>query len=398
MLASPRTRPALASAALALALAAPAAAETPPPPRVPVQVTVRVLGAPPAFPTLLGSTPVTTTTETFVKDGGSCSAASAAGALELATGGSWEGHWNAGFGDYEVVSIEGQEYPFQPGSAENFFWSVWLNGSETATGVCGTALANGDQLLFFPGCFGSECPPPPDVLEVAAPPVAEVGAPVPVSVVSHPGAGGEPSPAAGAALSSEGAAAVSDAGGHATLTFAHPGSIAIHANGARGGPLSVPGEALICVHAGNDGTCGAPGPAPSAAGAPGGHYPPYSGPYALVAKITGLLDGHVYRHGHGPRLLSGQVLAHAPVAAVSLRLRRRRGARCFSFSGSREAFLRSRCGVGSFFKVSTSSSFSYLLPRPLPRGRYVLDIEATDSAGNHTELARGTSRIVFYVA
>ena len=33
----------------------------------------------------------------------------------------------------------------------------------------------------------------------------------------------------------------------------------------------------------------------------------------------------------------------------------------------------------------------------LAPGRYVLDIEATDVAGNHTSLARGTSRIVFYV-
>ena len=49
------------------------------------------------------------------------------------------------------------------------------------------------------------------------------------------------------------------------------------------------------------------------------------------------------------------------------------------------------------FKVSTAPSFSYLLPSTLAPGRYVLDIQATDVAGNRTTLARGTSRIVFYV-
>jgi hypothetical protein len=37
------------------------------------------------------------------------------------------------------------------------------------------------------------------------------------------------------------------------------------------------------------------------------------------------------------------------------------------------------------------------MPFALGRGEYVLDIEATDAAGNHTTLARGTSRIRFYV-
>jgi hypothetical protein len=39
-----------------------------------------------------------------------------------------------------------------------------------------------------------------------------------------------------------------------------------------------------------------------------------------------------------------------------------------------------------------------LLPFKLPAGRYVLDIEATDLAGSQTKLARGSSRVVFYVA
>ena len=47
--------------------------------------------------------------------------------------------------------------------------------------------------------------------------------------------------------------------------------------------------------------------------------------------------------------------------------------------------------------MSSTSRFSYLLPFALPPGEYVLDIEATDTAGNHTVLARGTSRVRFNV-
>jgi len=63
-----------------------------------------------------------------------------------------------------------------------------------------------------------------------------------------------------------------------------------------------------------------------------------------------------------------------------------------------DVFARARCGTAPFFGVATSRSFSYLLPASLPPGRYVLDVEASDAAGNQTTLARGSSRIVFYVS
>ncbi|HTZ86407.1 MAG TPA: hypothetical protein VMB05_07050, partial [Solirubrobacteraceae bacterium] len=62
-----------------------------------------------------------------------------------------------------------------------------------------------------------------------------------------------------------------------------------------------------------------------------------------------------------------------------------------------ERFQRARCGQGAFFKVGSTPSYSYLLPAALAPGRYVLDVQATDEAGNRTTLARGSSRIVFYV-
>jgi hypothetical protein len=384
-------------------LASPAAAETPPAPGEPGEVTVRVLGAPPTFPTLIGLTAVTTTTNPVVKDGGSCSGTSAAGALELATKGNWEGHWNSGFGDYELLSIDGQTYPFEPGAGKNYFWDFWLNGEASTKGICGAQVHPGDQLLFFPGCFGSECPPEPNVLGVEVPTVAEVASFVPVTVLSHPSAGGAPVPVAGASVTSEGTSATTDSGGHGTLAFAHAGRFTIHVTAGAGAPPSVPAEASVCVHAGNDGTCGTSAPAasgtPAAAGSGTLGARTSVGPKAIVAELTGLIDGHRYRRGHAPRVLAGKVTAPSTVTSISLRLRRTYRSRCWAYDGRRERFLRVRCRRGGFFRVAPAGgSFSYLLPARLQPGRYVLDMKATDAAGNHTALVRGTSRIVFYVA
>ena len=117
----------------------------------------------------------------------------------------------------------------------------------------------------------------------------------------------------------------------------------------------------------------------------------------MVARALAPSEGRVYRRGHAPRLLSGQVLAHTAVTSVSLELHRRNRGHCSEYDAVSERFVRARCGHGRYFKVSESASFSYLLPAPLRKGRYVLDVQATDAAGNRTTLARGTSRIVFYV-
>ena len=391
MLKDSRLLAALLPLALICLPVAPAAAAS----GAPSTVGVRVLGAGPAFPTLLALTEVTTATAAVEKAGGSCAGTSAAGALELATGGNWEGKWNSGFGDYEVISIEGQAYPFEPESNKNYFWSLWLNGRETPTGICGTALETGDQVLFFPSCFGSECPAPPSVLVLEGPAAVEPGVPVAFTVLSYPSSGGEPAPAAEATVSAEGVSGQADPSGHATLTFTRAGSFAVHATAG----AAVPGEARICVHAGNDGSCGTHPPAASSAGATNGRQPPapYTGPFAVVARALNPSEGSVYRRGHAPRLLSGQVLAHTAVTSVSLELHRRNRGRCSEYDAVSERFVRARCGHGRYFKVSESASFSYLLPAPLGKGRYVLDVQATDAAGNRTTLARGTSRIVFYV-
>jgi hypothetical protein len=367
----------------------------------PATVTVRVEGL---TETKLQPTTVTTTTAPVVNDGvlaHACSGTSALGALQLATDGNWSGPWNGGFNEYEIFSIEGESHPFEPGAPANYFWSLWLDEKESSVGACGAELQPGDRVLFFPSCFGKACPPEPSPLGIEAPASANVGESVAVTVKRY-SAHGMASLAVGAKVEGGGVSATTDSSGRATLTFRAQGNATLKVTA----PESIRTEATVCVHAGNDGNCGTQAPAaptgpatPTARGGIAGFVAsaPYTGPYAVVAQASGLVDGHVYGAGRSPRVLSGRVLAHTTVSSISLELRRSYKRHCYAYDGARARFLRARCGHGSLFKVASNGTFSYLLPSPLPPGRYVLDVRATDAAGNRTSLARGTSRIVFYV-
>jgi Domain of unknown function (DUF4430) len=126
-------------------------------------VTVEVLGKPPASKVLV-KRKVTLPAKRVVKDGGSCSGDSAAGALQLATKGRWGGTWEAKFGDYEVTKIEGIYLPFESKAAANWYWSFLVNGKEASAGVCGTKPKRGEKLLFKPACFGKACPKLPSAM------------------------------------------------------------------------------------------------------------------------------------------------------------------------------------------------------------------------------------------
>jgi hypothetical protein len=355
--------------------------------------------------TLLAPTSVTTTTAPVVNDGNpshACEGTSALGALQVATGGNWAGEWSETFSQYFINGIEGETHTFVE-HVRSYFWSFWLNDVEQLTGACGAHFEAGDRVLFFPIC-DELCPaePEPTPLEIEAPATANAGEAVKATVKQYSKTG-EPSPAVGAVIAWTGGEATTDSLGRATVTFASTGSIEMHVTGSASGPPAVRTETSICVHAGNDGTCGATAPsgAPSTSSSEGevlsSKSAPYRGPYAVVSRMTNLIDGHVYARRRAPRLLAGDVLAHTGVASVSLELRRRDNGRCYSYDGVLARFRSARCGQGSFFVVSHNTSFSYLLPAALGPGRYVLDSEATDIAGNHTALARGTTRIVFYV-
>jgi hypothetical protein len=182
--------------------------------------------------------------------------------------------------------------------------------------------------------------------------------------------------------------ALSAANGIATIEPAGVGELVLRATKPGDAPSA---PVTVCVHNGDDGRCGTQLAQHQAAA-------PYTGPFALVAAPGAPLDGHVYRAARAPRLLSGSIRGHSAVNSVSLELRRSFHGRCWAFDATRARFVRARCGKGTPFAVSSGATYSYLLPKALPRGRYVLDVLATDTAGNRTALARGTSRIVFYVA
>ncbi|MGO9487644.1 MAG: hypothetical protein ACLQBB_01295 [Solirubrobacteraceae bacterium] len=364
----------------------------------PATVTVRVEGE---AQTLLAPTQVTTNAAPVVKDGNpadSCPGTNAVGALQLATGGNWSGEWYGGglsegkfvgLG-YSLESVLGESHPFTGSS----YWTFWWNDKPSEEhGVCEAEMKPGDSILFFPECDAA-CSAPPSVLGVEAPTSAELGSEVDVTVTSYANPSGTPSPATGASIAYEGSTTTTDSQGHATLRASHVGDQTLRVTA----PNAIRTEATVCIHAGNDGNCGTSSSASSGgvAGFTSGGAP-YKGPYALVSDVTSIHDGAVYRRGHGPRLLAGQIHGHSAVSSVSLELRRSYKGRCSAYDGTRERFVPARCGTGSRFQAATSGSFSYLLPAALGPGRYVLDVSASDVAGNTVALVRGTSRMVFYV-
>ena len=354
----------------------------------PATVTVRVEGE---AGTLLAPTAVTTTGAPVVKDGkpeDSCSGYDAIGALEIATGGNWAGTWFSGFG-YSWETILGESHTF----AGNSYWAFWQNDAYSEKGICEATLHSGDTLLFAPAS-AAEGAPTPEPLGLQAPSEAAVGEAVPVTALAYANATGAPAPASGAAIAYEGKTAETDGAGHATLVFAHAGSQPLGVSK----PGTVRDESSICVRAAGEASCGSGGAA-GAGGVKGytGAGAPYKGPFALVADVTSLAGGHTYRRGHAPRLIAGRISSHSAVTSVSLALRRTYRGRCFAYDGGRGRFARARCGSAAFFAIAKEASFSYLLPGSLRPGRYVLDVQAADTAGNSLTLARGTSRLVFHV-
>ena len=122
-------------------------------------------------------------------------------------------------------------------------------------------------------------------------------------------------------------------------------------------------------------------------------------PATVTTVAAGVKSGRSYSKRKAPRILKGAVTVPtgATLKEVRIGLMRRNGKRCFVFSGSKERFVKSRCGAVRFFSVGDTESFSYLLPAALPAGHYVYDIEAVDASGRATKLVAGVSHVVFYV-
>ena len=342
--------------------------------------------------------PQTTVTLEAPEPVSGCPANSVAAAINLAVGGNWDHGEAASSGGAFTETILGRTLSFED---ESSTWAEWVD-YKWGGGICTDLLSEGDEVLMI----ADREPPPfaPTVLPLIvseAPSTVSVGQPftvkvqavrTPAGTFAEPGQG-TPEPVEGVTVAAGAASAVSAAGGVATLTIDAPGTYVLKATG-HGFVASAP--ISVCAHSGDDGSCGTSGPTASGP-VSAGPAAPYKGTFALVAHLASVLDGRHYTLKGAPRLLAGRISSHSSVTSVSLSLRRSYKGRCWAYDGVREAFARSRCGSAKAFKVAGSASFSYLLPGALKPGRYVLDVTGSDVAGNTIALARGTSRVVFYV-
>jgi hypothetical protein len=304
----------------------------------------------------VASTTLTTTRTKVTKDGNAahtCSGTSVAGALEQATGGKWTASWFDGLG-YAVDSIGGVKAP----ADFSAYWTLWINGKSSTTGVCDSELQAGDQVLEF------LCTSTPDFSSCTNLPLALTagrvrhGA-VKVKVVRLKG-DGTSEPVAGAVVhggtkdvttAADGSASVVLRDGQTALRATHTGDVA--------------SAQLSCLLGGKGGSCGSKDTTPP------------------VLQVKGIADGVTFAAADAPRTLHG--IARDPGGVtVWLRLTRHAGGVCKAFDGARGRFRTCPKQPEPLFAVGDRAKWSYLLPAKLAAGGYVLVVRATDNAGNAT--------------
>jgi hypothetical protein len=104
-------------------------------------VTVRVEGK---NKTLLAAKSVTPHAGVVKKAGHSCTAASGAGALNVATHGAWSATWFSSLG-FEVTKILGEADQF---STTHSYWEIFVGNVASQSGLCAIKLHRGEQILF----------------------------------------------------------------------------------------------------------------------------------------------------------------------------------------------------------------------------------------------------------
>jgi hypothetical protein len=243
-------------------------------------------------------------------------------------------------------------------------WGVAVNFHALQVGGCQAPLSTGADVLWAYDFFNN-----PRLLQLSGPAAVSVGTPFTVNVSD----GETGNAVAGASVGG----ATTDTNGHATVTIGQAGIQRLKASA----PSSIRSNALVVA---------------------AGVEPPKAtvDRTAPRARLLSPRSGHVYRfRTFSPRLIHVAVAeSGSGVRTVKLRLTRRVGKRCFSYSGKRERFLGAKCGTGFFFTVSDRADFTYLLPARLTRGHYVLDVVAIDKALNRDTVGdRGRNRSVFDV-
>lgn len=156
----------------------------------------------------------------FGAPAGACHAASAAGALDVASRHRWAGTWSTSFNDYEITSILGERHAF----SSKYFWEIFVNNASASAGACSLKLHRGEQLLFAAvPQKGTEFP-----IAIKAPSSATVGHTFTVTVVRF-NAKGKSKPLAGATVSVAGHSGQTDSHGTVPLTPSHAGTFTLRA-------------------------------------------------------------------------------------------------------------------------------------------------------------------------
>jgi hypothetical protein len=321
-----------------------------------------------------------------------CTYDTPAGPLEVASAGNWDRAKSppSSFAGL-VETVLGENHS----SSDHAFWSLWVNGT-WGSGICYQQIQNGDDVLLVGGGYDSNFNAVDLPLVVRDVPAhVYEGQPFTVTVQEpHPDLGafqdfqsgtGALQPAVGATVSVGGASATVGADGKATLTATQAGALQVQAT--RGIAPSRSDLYPVCVSDGDDGSCGTTKPIVIDRTAP-------------ASSLTGLAEGARFAAGKGPRELKGSVSDPSGILMVKLRITRTSGGHCSYFSGRKLRFRPMRCGAanGYWFKIGSDGSWSYLLPKRLARGRYVVDVNAIDKAYNRDDARRrGGNRVVLVV-
>jgi hypothetical protein len=273
------------------------------------------------------------------------------------------GDWFDQFGP-SFTSVAGESVAFDPNT--NSFLAEYKNGAFAQAGACADPISPGDDVLFAYG-DGNEA-----LLELAGPARARLGSSVTVTVTD--------------ARHNDAAVAGATVGGHQTDASGRAVVGPLTARGINDFKATKPGairsnRVSVCATDGADGACGTLVATPPDTTAP-------------VAAIAGIRNGKRFSRRRAPRELRGTATADpSGLFAVKIRLTRKLGGKCWYFSGTRARFLKRTCGKSYAFKVADQPAWSYLLPRRLPRGRYVLDTYAIDKAFNHGPTDRVRFRV-----
>jgi len=266
------------------------------------------------------------------------------------------GSWFDGLGP-SFDTIAGESVAFDP--ATNRYLVEYDNGAVAMSGACSDPVADGEDVLFAYG-DGSEI-----ALSLAGPAEAEPGERVRVIVRNAADA----TPQAGATVGD----ATTNADGVATLRFSRTGTYTLKATK----PGAIRSNAVtVCVHDGDRRGC------PAARDA------------TISASVASVRNGRAYPAARAPRELRGRVTGAGTVASVELRLRRSAGARCWAFDGGAERFVKRGCRRDApWFQAGAGAEWSYLLPARLKRGRYDLQVRASDALGNRSAAERVRFRV-----